>query len=167
MSRVTSSVLLQVICNDSTKSGSPISSGVTTTSVSASEPMDCNLTPPHSSPLHVAKSSVEGVEDISMADTGSTVTRTGTSMQIEPAYRTSNCSSSTMIVECTSGGNNSLPERLGSFIKWEKKNRLCYKIICFHTRVIPQHVQFTCTSCPLCRTCLYIAFGWQKICFIW
>lgn len=100
-------MLLQVICNEK-KSSCPEVGGVAT-----GEPMDCNPTPPHSSPTHIAKSSVEGAEDISMADTGSSVTGTGTSMQVEPVHRSSNCSSSTMIVECTNDGNTSLPERLG------------------------------------------------------
>lgn len=118
MSTLISNVLLQVICNDSTKSSSLVSSGITTTSTSASEPMDCNPTPPHSSPTHTAKSSLEGAEDISMAETGSSPTVTGTSMQVEPVHPT-NCSSSTMIVECTNDGSTSLPERLGSFIAWK------------------------------------------------
>jgi hypothetical protein len=78
--------------------------------------MDCNPTPPHSSPMHTAKSSLEGGEDISMAETGSLTTGTGASMQVEPVHPTSNCSSSTMIVECTNDVNTSLPERLGCFI---------------------------------------------------
>jgi hypothetical protein len=121
MSPLISDVLLQVICNESAKSSSAVSSGITTTNMPTNEPMDCNPTPPHSSPTHTAKSSLEGGEDISMAETGSSTTGTGTSMQIEPVHPTSNCSSSTMIVECTNEGNTTLQERLGSFIAWETK----------------------------------------------
>jgi hypothetical protein len=121
MSTLISSMLLQVICNESAKSMSPVSGGVTTANISTTEPMDCNPTPPHSSPTHMAKNSVDGGEDIPMADTGSSVTGTGTSMQVEPVHRTSNCSSTTMIVECANDGNTSLAERLGIFVEWETK----------------------------------------------
>lgn len=100
--------MLQVISNDSATSDSPSSSGTANTITSTSEPMDCNPTPPHSSPTHTAKSSSEGGEDISMAETGST-------MQVEQIHPTSNCSSSTMIVECTIDGHTSPLERLVGF----------------------------------------------------
>jgi hypothetical protein len=109
-------MLLQVICNESTTSNCPVSNETPTTNTSTGEPMDCNPTPPHSSPTHMAKSSLEGGEDISMAETGSSTAGTGTSMQVEPVHPPSNCSSSTMIVECTNDGNTSPPERLGNFI---------------------------------------------------
>jgi hypothetical protein len=109
-------MLLQVICKDSAASSSPISNGTSTTNTSSSEPMDCNQTPPHSSPTHTTKSTLEGSEDVSMAETLSSTAVTGTSMHVEPVHPTNNCSSSTMIVECTNDGNASLPERLGSFV---------------------------------------------------
>lgn len=109
-------MLLQVICKDSIASDSPISSVTSTTNTSSSEPMDCNQTPPQSSPTHAVKSSLEGGEDVAMAETVSSTAVTGTSMHVEPVHSTNNCSSSTMIVECTNDGNTSLPERLESFI---------------------------------------------------
>lgn len=77
--------------------------------------MDCNPTPPHSSPAHTVKSSLEGGEDIPMAETGSATTGTGTSMQVEPIHPTGNCSSNTMIVECTNDVRTSPLERFVSF----------------------------------------------------
>ena len=124
--RLTSHGLLQVICNDSVTPNCPSSNGTTTTNTSTSEPMDCNPTPPHSSPTHTAKSSLEGGEDIPMAETGSSTTGTGTSMQVEPIHPTSNCSSSTMIVECVNDGHTNLLERLVSSAWGMKMN--CFNI---------------------------------------
>jgi len=101
----------KVICNDAAASNSSSSNGTATTNTSTGEPMDCNPTPPHSSPIHTVKSSLEGGEDIPMAETGSATTGTGTSMQVEPIHPTSNCTSSTMIVECTNDGRASPLER--------------------------------------------------------
>jgi hypothetical protein len=107
--------LLQVICNDSAASSCSTSNGTATINTLTGEPMDCNPTPPHSSPTHTVKSSLEGGEDIPMAETGSATTGTGTSMHVEPIHPTSNCSSSTMIVECTNDGRTSPLERFVSF----------------------------------------------------
>jgi hypothetical protein len=113
--------LLQVICNDSAACNSPSSNGTATTNTSTSEPMDCNPTPPHSSPTHPAKSSLVAGEDIPMAETGSSTAGTGTSMQVEPIHPSSNCSSSTMIVECANDCRTSPLERLVSFTAWGMK----------------------------------------------
>jgi len=107
--------LFQVICNDSAASNSPSGNGTATTNTSTGEPMDCNPTPPHSSPTHTVKNSLEGGEDIPMAETGSATTGTGTSMQVEPIHPTSNCISSTMIVESTNDGRVSPLERFVIF----------------------------------------------------
>ena len=115
VSLLTSHGLFQVICNDSAASNSSNSNGTATTNTSTGEPMDCNPTPPHSSPTHTVKSSLEGGEDIPMAETGSAITGTGTSMQIEPIHPTSNCTSNTMIVECTNDGRASPLERFVIF----------------------------------------------------
>jgi len=112
---LTSHGLFQVICNDAAASNSSSSNGTATTNTSTGEPMDCNPTPPHSSPIHTVKSSLEGGEDIPMAETGSATTGTGTSMQVEPIHPTSNCTSSTMIVECTNDGRASPLERFVIF----------------------------------------------------
>ncbi|XP_021925094.1 protein O-GlcNAcase isoform X2 [Zootermopsis nevadensis] len=102
----------KVICKDSSAaSNPPIISGTSTTNISSSEPMDCNQTPPYSSPTHITKSSLEGGEDVSMAETVSSTAVTGTSMHGEQVHPTNNCTSSTMIVECTNVGNTSLQER--------------------------------------------------------
>lgn len=115
LSPLTSCGLLQVICNDSAASDSSNSNGTATTNTSTSEPMDCNPTPPHSSPTHIVKNSLEGGGDTPMGETGSATTGTGTSMQVEPIHPTSNCTSSTMIVECTNDGHTSPLERFVSF----------------------------------------------------
>jgi len=115
LSPLTSHGLLQVICNDSAASNSSNSNGTATINTSTGEPMDCNPTPPHSSPTHTVKSSLEGGEDIPMAETGSATTGTGTSMQVEPIHPASNCTSNTMIVECTNDRRTSTLERFVSF----------------------------------------------------
>ncbi|KAJ9585196.1 hypothetical protein L9F63_002999, partial [Diploptera punctata] len=91
----------KVVCNDTAPTTAPVINGTSCTS----EPMDCNPTPPHSSPLHTAKNSLEGSDDICMSETGSSNTGTATSMQIETPEQPGNGSSSTMIVECCNDTN--------------------------------------------------------------
>ncbi|PSN36772.1 Protein O-GlcNAcase [Blattella germanica] len=90
----------KVVCNDTTVPSSPSVNGSTSAaSTCVSEPMDCNPTPPQSSPMHSGKSSIEGTDDILMSDTGSTTAVTRTNMQVESPEQTSNGGSTTMIVE--------------------------------------------------------------------